>query len=105
MSDDIGFILAQRGETHGNYSCVSRCYAEMLRSFLKAKKRKLNNMEINHVIDFDEMLPEKTYTIHAIMMKLARIACGDSDHIDHWRDIEGYARLVREHLERNANEQ
>lgn len=36
---------------------------------------------------------------HMIIHKLARLICGDMSHIDSWRDIEGYARLVREELE------
>jgi hypothetical protein len=32
--------------------------------------------------------------------KMARIVTGDPDNIDHWLDIEGYARLVRNILER-----
>jgi hypothetical protein len=35
-----------------------------------------------------------------IAMKIARILSGNSNFADHWEDIEGYARLVSNELER-----
>ncbi len=29
-----------------------------------------------------------------ICSKIARLACGDPDHIDSWRDVAGYATLM-----------
>ena len=40
--------------------------------------------------------------IHNIFAKISRIMTGDPTYVDNWVDIEGYARLVREELERNA---
>lgn len=37
-------------------------------------------------------------SIHMIQQKIARIICGDPFEPDHWRDIEGYARLVSREL-------
>jgi len=34
-----------------------------------------------------------------ICSKLARLACGDADHVDSWHDIAGYATLVVKDLE------
>lgn len=43
------------------------------------------------------------YMLEAIDMianKLARIACGDPYHLDHWKDIAGYAKLVMAQIEK-----
>lgn len=37
--------------------------------------------------------------IQMICSKLARLACGDADHVDSWHDIAGYATLVVKDLE------
>lgn len=34
-----------------------------------------------------------------IIVKLSRAAVGDAMHLDHWKDLEGYAALVVKHLQ------
>jgi len=46
--------------------------------------------------DFDDVQQE---AIQMICSKLARLACGDADHVDSWHDIAGYATLVVKDLE------
>lgn len=46
--------------------------------------------------------PDAKQSLDEIATKIGRIVCGNNSNIDHWRDIEGYARLVRERLEREA---
>lgn len=39
-----------------------------------------------------------------IFQKLARIASGDPNYIDNYRDIAGYAQLIADYLEKEAEE-
>lgn len=41
----------------------------------------------------------QTYAIDMIAVKLARICAGDPSFEDHWKDIEGYARLALNELQ------
>ncbi len=36
--------------------------------------------------------------IYLIALKLGRVATGNYDEIDHWRDIAGYAKLVEREI-------
>jgi hypothetical protein len=45
----------------------------------------------------------EAYQVEAMEMiihKMSRIVNGDPDYVDSWRDIEGYAKLVADQLER-----
>ena len=58
---------------------------------------------LNAILEFGATTDKLIYSGYhwpwdAIMNKLARLL-ETPDHIDSWRDIEGYARLVREDLE------
>lgn len=77
-------ILAQRAKTHGNFeSGVSPLYRKIMKS-INARAGKLNDAQ---------------YTaLSMIAMKVARILDGDSNEIDHWQDICGYAMLVANSL-------
>ncbi len=46
---------------------------------------------------------ERVMALRQIALKLARIANGDPDFPDHWRDIAGYATLVADLLEEPRN--
>lgn len=37
-------------------------------------------------------------TLDMVVHKIGRILAGDPDHIDHWDDIAGYAKLVANEL-------
>lgn len=55
-------------------------------------------------VRWDELSEDKQEAIDNIVQKMARILSGDPEYIDNWLDIEGYARLVREELERVQKE-
>ena len=38
----------------------------------------------------------QAYTLDMLCVKISRIVCGDVDHDDNWKDIEGYARILRQ---------
>lgn len=84
---DISNLLGERQQTHGSYSQVSKvCQA------IKSAMR--NSGGWLYLSD------EQKESLEMTAMKIARIVCGNPNHADHWEDIEGYARLVSNELER-----
>lgn len=77
--------LQERGKTHGDFRIQASCAQELkyvFRDYLdKAGK--------------DSTFPNiPQEAIDMILHKIARIAAGDHQEPDHWKDIAGYATLV-----------
>ena len=85
--NDIGNLLGERQKSHGTYSEVS--------SICQAIKRTMRMSS-----GWDHLTNEQAEALEMIAMKTARILSGNSNFVDHWEDIEGYARLVSNELER-----
>lgn len=83
----VSDILKERGQQHGDYKL--QCdIAEQI-------KRALHG----GVVECQSHLSnDKRHSLDLIATKLSRIVTGDPSHEDHWRDIEGYARLVADDL-------
>lgn len=80
MSASIDDVLEERGSYHGEFRHVSKAYDAMTEAFY-------DNAPL-----FDHRY---SAAVDMIIMKLARIACGDPTYEDHWIDISGYAELGR----------
>ena len=78
----IESTLAERQNQYGDFSDVAHL-SQGLQSLLS-------------VGSFSDVQQE---AIQMICSKLARLACGDADHVDSWHDIAGYATLVVKDLE------
>lgn len=79
-------LIDTRQQTHGDWGRTAHV-AQALKScledaILKAPDPVLLNSGQREALDM-------------ILAKIARIVSGDPNHADHWRDIEGYARLAR----------
>lgn len=74
--------LAERQNQYGDFSKVAGV-SQHLQSLLS-------------VGNFSDTQQE---AIQMICSKLARLACGDADHVDSWHDIAGYATLIVKDLE------
>lgn len=85
--NDISNLLGERQNTHGTYSEVS--------SICQAIKRTMRQSS-----GWDHLGNEHAEALEMIAMKIARILSGNSNFADHWEDIEGYARLVSNELQR-----
>lgn len=48
--------------------------------------------------NWQHMEPYKKLAIEMILHKISRIVVGDSNYLDSWIDIQGYARLVSDRL-------
>ena len=81
-------ILADRGSRYGNYLEQASIARDIRRAVF-------NNMGSRA----KKLAPDQHDAIHMIAVKLSRIANGDPDYVDNWRDIAGYATLVAERLE------
>jgi hypothetical protein len=80
----IDDTLKDRGKTHGpwpNYCHI----AQELKGLVMETNTPKRTEQINEGLDM-------------ICGKLARILTGDPNEPDHWRDIQGYARLVEKEI-------
>ena len=90
--DHIGQIeamLAERQRTHGNFSIVAQVAREAAGVFCK--------------VGYFER-PQHAVAVQMILIKLARIAVGDADHVDSWLDIAGYAVLAAKSIPASPEE-
>ena len=85
--NDISNLLGERQNTHGTYSEVS--------SICQAIKRTMRQSS-----GWDHLGNEHAEALEMIAMKIARILSGNPNFADHWEDIEGYARLVSNEIQR-----
>ena len=85
--NDISNLLGERQNTHGTYSEVS-----LICQAIKRTMRQSSGW--NHLGN------EHAEALEMIAMKIARILSGNPNFADHWEDIEGYARLVSNEIQR-----
>jgi len=86
---DIDAILKERGGRYGSFGHVADTYRSLMHSYEIGMRR--GNQGLSRPADAD-------VAVHMILMKIARIACGNPNHLDNWDDIQGYAKLVADRL-------
>lgn len=86
--EDIRKILAERGQTHGDFSNQAECTQDLKKAFYDWATH--NN----------SLTPYMREAVEMILHKLARAATGDPFVQDHWDDIAGYATLVSDRVAR-----
>ena len=79
-------LLAEREHTHGSFSATA-LIAQRFKDISKSTPNWSGNLT-----------DVQRESLEAIFTKIARILSGDPNHPDHWRDVEGQARLVTETL-------
>ncbi len=80
-------LLDERGATHGKFPAVAYWSQEYKRQLRLTAGWKELTMVQREVLDM-------------IALKMARITCGDPNHVDHWSDISGYAQLAVDELKK-----
>lgn len=76
-------ILSQRHGTHGEFTENAQVTEDI--------------MDILHASPQWQVMPAFSKTaIYFIVHKLARIVCGDFSFFDHWKDIQGYAKITED---------
>lgn len=89
MADATDTLLAERGKTHGDYSDHARI-TQRLKDVMKASPK------------WGELSDIQKETLEMNAHKVGRVLSGDPNHLDHWDDIAGYARLVSQRLRQNS---
>lgn len=83
---DIRDILAERGQTHGHYP---------LHAYITQRMKELFRQQENWARLTDAQREFLDMDAH----KIGRILAGDPSHLDHYKDISGYAELCVQELE------
>lgn len=86
----VEMVLTTREATHGHWPNQ----ANMISALKTAMDTGAGGKGIT------TLRPAQREALELIAVKLARILVGDPNHVDHWRDIAGYATLVVQELER-----
>lgn len=84
---EIDQILRERGTRYGTFA-----ESALVAQNIKAAMR--------HSPGWQRLPADMREALEMIASKSARILCGDPTHIDSWRDIEGYVKLVADRLEK-----
>jgi hypothetical protein len=92
MSGATDAILAERGATYGRFVDLAELCVS-LKTQVRAHRAAFRKTPF---------AADQAEALDMILHKVARIANGDADHVDSWRDIAGYATLVAERLEGHA---
>lgn len=85
---DVDDILDERATTYGRFVDV----AELAQEF-KATIR------IGDTNRSEELPADQIEALEMVATKMARILCGDSEYVDSWTDIAGYATLVADRIQ------
>jgi hypothetical protein len=87
-AQEVDAILNQRATTYGSFVGVAKV------------AQQLKHVAASHTIDVGvELSHDKIEALEMIFSKIARIVNGNSDHVDSWVDIAGYAQLVADRLQ------
>ena len=83
--DTIEDVLKERGEVHGEF--IEHA------SMTQALKYQMHGGR-----NWKRLSPIQAEGLEMIQHKIGRILAGDPNHKDHWKDIQGYAKLVEDRL-------
>lgn len=83
MIDDV---LRARNGVHGDFSADAG-QAQEFKHLMRASP------------NWEGLTDVQKEALEHIATKLARILVGNPNHADHWRDIQGYAKLVEQSLD------
>lgn len=89
VATDTSEVLAQRGNVHGKFG-DNATFHEYALAGMQSHREGLG---------WQNLSARQKLALDVIQQKVARILSGDANFVDHWVDIEGYAKLVRINLE------
>ena len=78
-------MLAQRNSIHGDFT-DDAATAQALKYIMRQGR------------NWDDMAPYAREALDQMQTKIARILAGDWRYPDHWKDLQGYPRLVEQRL-------
>jgi len=80
MHDELQSTLAERHGTHGDFTDNSQVTEDIMDTLRKSPQ-------------WNSMPAFSKTAIYMIVHKIARIVCGNFSFDDHWKDIQGYAKI------------
>ena len=80
-------VLEQRNTIHGDFT-EDATTAQALKYVMRKGR------------NWEDMPPWMKEALEQMQTKVARILAGDFTHLDHWKDLQGYPRLVETRLEK-----
>lgn len=83
---DTNSVLREREKTHGDFAQVAAT-AQAIKAAYWASP------------NWPKLTPVQVEGLEQIAVKLARILCGNMNHVDSFADIAGYALLIVQQLE------
>lgn len=83
-------ILEERQETHGEFKDVAPI-SQTLKIYFRAQST------------WDALTFVQQEALDNIAQKIARIFAGNHNFADHWVDIQGYAKLAQQEIEKNGD--
>jgi hypothetical protein len=86
---NITDVLEERGKRYGTFKSHAAIAQELKQAIYR-------HMDKVSKVDLDA---DKLEALEMICHKIARIVNGDSDYVDSWVDIAGYAQLVADRLQ------
>jgi hypothetical protein len=86
MDHNIIDILKERGTTHGAFKDNSETFLALWKVVESSR---------NYEKGLDDV---KKFGLMMILGKVSRLLSGDSDHIDNYDDIAGYAILIKNEI-------
>jgi hypothetical protein len=87
----IDDTIREREETHGRFQ-DNASTSQRLKAVVRTDRNLWMSLE-----------PIHRESIDMVFHKIARIINGDAGHADHWHDIAGYATLVEQYINKEAN--
>lgn len=91
---NIDDTLAERGARYGDFTEHARV-AQAIQAVMMHLTGELNSGRGWYALD-----DVKRQALTVIADKIARILTGDPNYADNWHDIQGYAKLVEDRLEK-----
>lgn len=91
--NDLNGTLQERGSRYGSFESHA-----MIAQSLQSVMRGTDCIATR----WDSLAPDMQQSLTVIADKIARILNGDPTYLDNWHDIQGYARLVEQRLERES---
>lgn len=85
MRDKSLSLITERNKTHGSFG-DNACVSQSLKAIMHSRTAGFH--------------PVYREALDMIAVKISRILSGQSDFVDHWDDIMGYARLASEMAKR-----
>lgn len=79
---DVNATLKERGKRYGSFKDRAAVCQRIKRAMITD--------------NWPSLTENKKQALEMIADKISRIVCGDSEYLDNWHDIAGYAKLIEE---------